>query len=254
MPSCQKLVYMKISIVTICYNAVGIIEDTILSVINQTYSDKEYIIIDGASSDGTAELIRKYENKTSCQVSEPDGGIYDAMNKGIKAATGDYVIFMNAGDKFSDSTALERIAPYLDGEATVVAGKWNKCYSDGSKKTSSPKNINSLSTDMPVCHQACFISLAYHKKHLFDSSLSYSADYDFFYKAWRSGAKFIMIDEIVADFTADHGASSDNVAPSVMERAKSWEGEDGLTFRKLSLQYQVARITAVKALKRMLNH
>ena len=82
---------MKISIVTVCYNAVSVIENTILSVINQTYPDIEYIIIDGGSTDGTVEIIEKYSDRLAYWVSEPDNGIYDAMNKGIKVVTGDYI-------------------------------------------------------------------------------------------------------------------------------------------------------------------
>lgn len=89
-----------ISVVTVAYNAVTTIEKTILSVINQTYPNVEYIIIDGGSTDGTVEIIKKYANKLAYWVSEPDNGIYDAMNKGAKVATGEWINFMNCGDSF----------------------------------------------------------------------------------------------------------------------------------------------------------
>lgn len=88
---------MKISVVTVCYNAADTIEKTMLSVLNQTHHDIEYIIIDGGSTDGTVEIIRKYADRIAYWVSEPDKGIYDAMNKGIKVATGEWINFMNAG-------------------------------------------------------------------------------------------------------------------------------------------------------------
>ena len=91
---------LKISVVTVCYNAVDCIEETMLSVLDQTYPNIEYIVIDGGSSDGTADVIRKYADRLAYWVSEPDKGIYDAMNKGIVAATGDYINFMNAGDRY----------------------------------------------------------------------------------------------------------------------------------------------------------
>ena len=84
---------LKISIVTVSYNAAETIEQTISSVVNQTYENIEYIIIDGGSTDGTVDIIRKYEDRIAYWVSEPDKGIYDAMNKGIDVATGDYIYF-----------------------------------------------------------------------------------------------------------------------------------------------------------------
>ena len=90
-----------ISIITVSYNAVKTIEDTIVSVLGQTYSNIEYIIIDGGSTDGTLDIIKKYEDKITYWVSEPDKGIYDAMNKGILKATGDYLFFLGADDKIT---------------------------------------------------------------------------------------------------------------------------------------------------------
>lgn len=89
---------MKISVVTVCYNAVQTLEKTMLSVLNQTYPDVEYIIIDGGSTDGTVDIIKKYADRLAYWVSEPDKGIYDAMNKGIRVATGDYLYFLGADD------------------------------------------------------------------------------------------------------------------------------------------------------------
>jgi glycosyltransferase involved in cell wall biosynthesis len=99
----------KISIITVCYNAEKQLKKTIDSVINQTYKNIEFIIIDGASSDNSLELLKTYSSSINFWVSEPDHGIYDAMNKGLSVATGDYVQFLNAGDYFCDETSLEAI-------------------------------------------------------------------------------------------------------------------------------------------------
>lgn len=100
---------VKISIITVCYNASSVIEDTILSVINQTYCNKEYIIIDGDSNDGTVDIIKKYEDHIDNWISEPDNGIFDAMNKGIRMASGEWINMMNAGDRFFSEFVLEDI-------------------------------------------------------------------------------------------------------------------------------------------------
>ena len=97
-----------ISVITVCYNAVANIEETMLSVLNQRYDKVEYIVIDGGSKDGTLDVIKKYANKLAYWISEPDKGIYDAMNKGIAKATGDWINFMNAGDKFINEEVLNK--------------------------------------------------------------------------------------------------------------------------------------------------
>lgn len=242
---------MKISVVTVCYNAANLIEDTITSVAAQTYHDIEYIVIDGASKDGTTELIKRHNDKITHWVSEPDKGIYDAMNKGIVAATGDYIIFMNAGDRFADNDVLARVVPAL-GSHTVVTGHWRRCYADGTKKKASPKALEAFQIEMPICHQATFISLPYHKAHPYDTSYRLSADYAFFYKAWRDGASFSYIDQVIADFIEAQGASTDNITKSVMERKRAWQGEPDLFIRNLSLRYQILRIKAIKLAKKLL--
>jgi len=101
---------LKISIITVVYNACKTIEDTIHSVLSQSYQDIEYIIVDGMSSDGTLEVIQKYADKITHILSEPDNGIYDAMNKGIALATGDIVGILNADDVYSENECLQIVA------------------------------------------------------------------------------------------------------------------------------------------------
>jgi len=105
---------MKISVITVCYNSVATIRDTIKSVLEQDYSNIEYIIIDGGSKDGTLEIINEYKNKIAKIISEPDKGIYDAMNKGIYVSTGDYVGTLNSDDIFSHSKVLSDVARLLE--------------------------------------------------------------------------------------------------------------------------------------------
>ena len=120
-----------ISIVTVSYNAVLTIEQTILSVINQTYPNVEYIIIDGGSTDGTVDIIKKYANKIAYWVSEPDKGIYDAMNKGGLKATGDFIQFLNAGDWFENEHVIEKIFKDWYKRVDVIYGDMIIRRSDG---------------------------------------------------------------------------------------------------------------------------
>ncbi|MFK7813540.1 MAG: glycosyltransferase family 2 protein [Maribacter sp.] len=100
---------MKVSIITVCYNSFETLESTILSVRNQTYGDIEYIIVDGASTDGTLDIIKKYETVVSKWVTEPDQGLYDAMNKGIAMATGEIIALINSDDLFCDNNAINKV-------------------------------------------------------------------------------------------------------------------------------------------------
>jgi glycosyltransferase len=115
---------MKISIITVGFNCKNTLEDCIKSVLSQNYPDVEYIIIDGGSTDGTLDVIKKYKNDIAYFVSEPDKGIYDAMNKGIKAATGDIIGILNSDDVYADNEILQSVA------ACIFEKKVDSCYGD----------------------------------------------------------------------------------------------------------------------------
>ena len=134
----------KITIITVSYNAATSIEPTILSVINQTYPNIEYIVIDGGSNDGTVDIIKKYQNKISYWVSEPDKGIYDAMNKGIRMATGDWINFMNAGDTFFCDTSLNLLfIPEPESDIDIIYGDTEFIYAFG-KYVRQPAELEKL--------------------------------------------------------------------------------------------------------------
>lgn len=201
----------KISVVTVCYNAVAEIERTIKSVINQTYSNVEYIIIDGGSKDGTVDIIKKYADKITYWVSEPDKGIYDAMNKGIIASSGDWINFMNAGDWFSGPRVLNEISQYLskNRELDIIYGSIYRVYENYHYEAPSMP-LEMIRVHQPMPHQATFVKLSYHKKHLFDISYRSAGDTHFFYHAYYSfQAKFLEIPIVVAYFEATYGMSTD---------------------------------------------
>jgi glycosyltransferase involved in cell wall biosynthesis len=198
-----------ISIITVVRNGVSTLEQTILSVINQTYKNIEYIIIDGGSTDGTVDIIKKYENHLACWVSEPDKGIYDAMNKGIDKATGEWINFMNSGDWFYSKSVLTDIFNNKETvHSDVIYGSY---YSNiyGKSKITHIKHskINNIKKKMPFCHQTAFTKsniITY-----FDTRLKISADYDFFYKLYNNGYQFEETDIDVA-FYDGNGSSFNN--------------------------------------------
>ncbi len=116
---------MKISIITVCYNSVETIRDTIESVLLQRYPNIEYIVVDGASKDGTLSVISEYEGRIAKVISEPDKGIYDAMNKGVKVATGDYVGILNSDDVFAGENVIQEMVAHLQSNPDAEA-----CYAD----------------------------------------------------------------------------------------------------------------------------
>lgn len=158
---------MKYSIITVNYNNKEGLKKTIESVINQSFQDFEYIVIDGGSTDGSADILREYDQKITYWVSEPDKGIYNAMNKGIAKATGDYLNFMNSGDCFYDNHVLEKVDSY-HYDADFIVGK---DYHFNDEKQKGHASIQPPRTTMihffvsTLDHQSTFI-----KKELFENS------------------------------------------------------------------------------------
>lgn len=197
-----------VSIVTVSYNAVSTIEQTILSVINQTYSNIEYIIIDGGSTDGTIEIIRKYENKIAYWVSEPDGGIYDAMNKGVRKTTGQWLNFMNAGDSFYNKEVLFNLFENFNGKQVDVlyGDTMIKCLNKSCIKKAFP--LETMCKSLPFCHQSVFVKTDVMKKYLFDVRFRIAADYNFFYTIYNRNYIFHYMEAIISIYDASDGISS----------------------------------------------
>lgn len=168
---------LKFSVITVSYNASKTIKETLISVCNQSYQNVEYIIIDGGSTDGTCEIVETYRDKIAYFVSEPDGGIYDAMNKGLTVATGDYVIFLGADDHFVSFTVLEEVANEISNQndtdavyyGDVFRPKRNDLYCGiFNKYKLAVKNIP---------HQALFYPQMAYKNNLYDVKSKVYADY-----------------------------------------------------------------------------
>ncbi len=162
------------SVITITYNAAAAVEPTLRSVTNQTFSDYEYIIIDGDSTDGTLDIIHRYEDKISFLSSEPDGGIYDAMNKGIRASHGEWLIFMNAGDTFYNETTLQNVAAILKVRDEVVYG--NAYTTDGKLYCDIKISHYKLMKGEMICHQSIFARRKTFDNNMFDTNYRIIAD------------------------------------------------------------------------------
>ena len=212
-----------VSVVTICFNAADIIEGTIKSVISQSYPNVEYIIVDGGSTDGTIDIIRKYEDKIASWVSEKDNGIYDAMNKGIRKASGKWLNFMNAGDSFCSGTVIEDIISKIDEDTIIAYGNTILKYDLG-ERLATPSPIEGIIKGMVFGHQATFIDSQYHKSHLYDTTFRSSGDYNFFYQSYFAGVKFQYIPVNVARYEAQGGMSSSSGSWVIVaqENARIW--------------------------------
>jgi glycosyltransferase involved in cell wall biosynthesis len=209
----------KISIITVVYNAQALLERTITSVLSQNYLNIEYIIIDGGSSDGTMEIARKYQSKIALIHSGKDNGIYDAMNKGLKDATGDYVLFLNAGDELYSASTISAV--FSKGEADVYYG--NTAVVDekgavlGDRRLAPPQQLDwkSLRYGMCVSHQS-FIA----RRKLcepYDLQYRISGDIDWVIRVLKKSQRVINTREYISKFL-EGGTSNKRRKQALMER------------------------------------
>ena len=208
-----------ISIITVVYNGYPAVEATLLSVLSLNYPAIEYILIDGCSNDGTVEIIKKYKDRIASWVSEPDQGIYHAMNKGIERATGEWINFMNCGDRFATFDVLEIFkdeqinADIVYGEAMIEYPTFETRYERFPLKN--------MWKRMPFCHQACFVRTSIMKVYKFDLHYALSADFDFMYRAYTNGKDFLFINKVICRFDFTTGASRNYGLLSTKERRDS---------------------------------
>lgn len=209
-----------LSVITIVYNNVKDIERTMLSVFNQTYPNIEYIVIDGASTDGTKEVIEKHTAKLDFWISEPDKGIYNAMNKGLSFANGDYVLFMNSGDEIYDKNTVERVfssQPNADiyyGETEMYDENWTSL---GRRRHAVPERFTwrSFRYGMTISHQAIYV-----RKSIIEPYNEYyklSADIDWIIKAAKKAKSSVKVSGYVAKYLVG-GISKQKHLASLKER------------------------------------
>lgn len=213
---------MKYSIITINYNNCDGLRKTIESVISQSYKDYEFIVIDGGSTDGSLEIIEQYSGSIDYWVSEPDKGVYNAMNKGIRQAKGDYFNFMNSGDTFYDSNVLASIDKVL-GDYDIIVGK---------EFHQNPKTGESATTFLParismvtffvsyLPHQSGFIKRSLFKDFLYDENLHIVGDWKFYMQQIVCNERTVKLTDIVVSRREQGGISNANSSLNSEERLK----------------------------------
>ncbi len=204
----------KLSIITINYNNCAGLEKTIESVVHQTFNDYEYIVIDGGSTDGSVELLKKYSDKLTYWISEPDNGIYHAMNKGTRKATGEYCQYLNSGDSLVDNTVLERLfSNHIEADIFST----NSIWLPSKRRVFAPLFVTfRYLFEVGMNHQATFIKRTLLERYSYDESLKITGDYKFFLQA------FIEADSSYAYYNID----------------SVYYDEGGISSTQLSLHYQ----------------
>lgn len=256
----------KFSIITVCYNSEKTIERTIISVLAQTYKDYEYIIVDGASDDGTLDIVKKYEYQFDGKMkwrSEPDSGIYDAFNKGILQSSGDIIGIVNSDD-WLEPDAFEIVTKAFKENGcnmdALYCGGINYQRTDGSKKRWDV-NIKSFKRQAPlyvmsgIRHPAVFVPKQVYKRlGLFDDQMRISADQDFVLRCYLNGVTFYEIKQTLSNMS-EGGISTDNSERSnqmVIEDRKHMlkkMGKSGLSYWWL-LNSWVFRLYVKRILKK----
>lgn len=188
-----------ISIITVVYNSKKLLEKTINSVITQTYVNIEYIIIDAGSTDGTVDIIKKYEDNIDYWLSEKDEGIYDGMNKGIDKSSGEWIFFLNSGDLFKTKEVLAEIfdKPIYSQNSDILYGDIDIDYKTFKKHKKAGSLIN-ITKKMQFSHQSIFIKRNIITKNKFDTSFRYAADYQMIYNFYKEGRAFFNTKKTVS--------------------------------------------------------
>lgn len=247
---------MKLSIITINRNNDAGLRRTIESVVSQSYTDFEYIIIDGASKDGSVEVIKEYSHKITYWVSEPDTGIYNAMNKGIDVATGSWINFMNAGDKYFNTNVISSI--FEDEKNHSFDVLYGNSILERSDKTQIKQPVLKPQTELwkaPVFrHGTMFTKTAIHKKYPFNENINYKicADFDFIYKIHTMNFTFKFVDLYILIFE-EEGISNNLFKNSIYNRMVVLSYTNELKYNIWHL-VNILRCFGILCKQKMFNH
>lgn len=215
----------KFSIITVTFNAEKYIEETIMSVITQTYHNIEYIIVDGKSTDKTMSIVEKYKDRISKIISEPDKGLYDAMNKGIDLATGDYLCFLNAGDTLHEDDTIYNMVHSINNHHStlpdILYGETEIVDEEGHfismRRHKAPEQLNwkSFKQGMMVCHQAFFANRRI--MEYYNLKYSFSADFDWCIRLMKKADKIHNTHLTIIEYR-NEGMTTRNHKASLKER------------------------------------
>ncbi len=240
---------LKISIVTVVYNDVKHIEKSILNTLAQSYDNIEYIVVDGASTDGTLDVIKKYADNITWK-SEPDKGIYDAMTKGAEMATGDWIMFHNCGDYFYHPDAIAKVFSRPIDEEIGIVTCINRAFSGNHYKDLYPRYPQLSYYDLcPFFHQSTFVRADLQKKYGFDQRFRNSADYDLFVRLLKDNVKYEFIPEILtlSDFSC--GATAEHYDVSLKDNIKILYKNDAPSSKILKLKYRFIKYNLKKLIQ-----
>ncbi len=226
----NQFFHPKFSIITVTYNAEAVLEDTIQSIVTQTYKNVEYIIIDGGSQDRTMHIVNRYRTHIHAIVSEPDKGLYDAMNKGLKLASGEYVCFLNAGDCLHEDDTLHLMVHALTEAQSaspemplpdVLYGETEIVDAEGHfirmRRFSAPEHLTwkSFRQGMLVCHQAFFARRELAEPY--DLQYRFSADFDWCIRVMKKSRLLFNTHLTIVDYLQE-GLTTRNHRASLIER------------------------------------
>lgn len=190
----------KVTVITVVLNAVDLIERTLQSVIAQDYPNLEYIVVDGLSTDGTLDVVAKFSDGITQIVSGKDGGIYQAMNKGAELATGEWVLFQNAGDFFIDNGVISRSFKACDSaKCDIIYGDSIYVYKDYRWIERAVQKVT-MKDGLGFCHQSCFVRMALQKEYGLDTTELVAADYDLGLRLLKEGKVFQYVNVLITEF------------------------------------------------------
>lgn len=210
---------MKISVITVCLNDLQGLKKTLKSIVTQTYNDYELIVIDGGSTDGSKEYIEKTQ-RINKWISEPDRGIYNAMNKAVLMTEGEYCIFMNAGDEFYGPKVLDSVYRELNGEDFYVGGTVVVDIDKKHKIESAPRILTiKYLIDNSISHQSTFTKTSLLKENLYSEEYKVVSDWRFFFKMWLNGSSYVPLKQVVSYYYLG-GFSYKNIPLMLDERQR----------------------------------